>query len=281
VGSEKSLSLLLEKVAADTPWPVLVPLLSAVGRIPAKESLPVLIGRLKSENGRLRLDLNYALASITGAQHGKTADEWQTWWQANAPTFRVDRARTAQFREQHAVQDMQVPALGSFYNLDIVSSRVVFVVDTSMSMRGDKISSLKTHLGSTLSMLHSAVQFNVVDFGGLIGLMKPHGLVAPHEIRIALERVEQLTLSGGTRAYDAMELATALPGMDTMILLTDGAPVAGKFDAWPRLIAAVGILHRYWPVAIWCLEFSARGANHAAMTELSGRNWGRTRSSEP
>jgi hypothetical protein len=258
-----------------------VPVLSAVGAIPAKASVPVLLDRLEEEPGRFRLDVNYALACIAGGPQGTTAAEWRTWWRENEAVFAVDKARTAKFRQEQSAADMRVPPLGSFYNLDLASDRVVFVVDTSMSMQGDKISSLKNHLGQTVRGLADSVQFNVVDFGGVISLMKPNGLIAKPEIPLAVERIEQFTLSGGTRAHDALELALALPGADTLILLSDGAPVGGRFDAWPRLIAALGILTRYGPVAIWGLEFSTRGPNHAAMQELAARNHARSRSSEP
>lgn len=288
IGEEQSLPKLLAKLedpaesqkSSKTPWPVLVHVLSALGSIPATSSIPPLIGRLQRETGRMRLDVNYALASITGKQHAETPEDWQAWWKENEATFRVDRQRTAKFRQEKSVQDMHVPRLGTFYGMEIFSDRAVFVLDTSHSMHGKKIESLKMNLTMTLEGLNQAVQYNVVDFGGVVSLMRPGGLISKPETPEVVQRVGRMTLSGGTRAFDALEVATALSGVDTLILLSDGAPVAGKFAAWQRLTAAVSIYNRHWPVAIWCLGFSASDRNTAAMGRLANRNYGQVRTSE-
>lgn len=282
IGSPQSVPELLKKITTGrTPWPVLVYGLSAVGAIPARDSVPALLDRLARENGRFRLDLNYALASITGAQQGTTTDEWNEWWKANGPGFAVDAERSAAFRREHRVQDMRVPSVGLFYNLGLYSERLVFVLDTSMSMRGERIASLKRNLTNTLQGMTAKVQFNVIDFGGHISLMKPSGLITEPELPLVLPRVEYMSLSTGTRTYDALEMAISLSGVDTLVLLSDGAPVTGKFEAWPRIVAALAVLDRYYPVAIWGIEYDARERNVGGMQECTDRNWGHTRASQP
>ena len=282
IGSPESLPALLEKVESyRTPWPVLVFVLRAVGAIPARGSIPALIDRLGRETGRFRLDVTYALASIAGDQYAGTPEDWRTWWDDNRLTFEVDPQKTAAFRREFKVQDMRVESLGSFYDLDIYSDRVAFVLDTSMSMRGERINSLKVNLSQTLQTLNPVVAFNVVDFGGLITLMKPGALITAREIPLVIGKVQGMTLTLGTRSYDAMELAMLLPGVDTIIFLSDGAPVAGKFDDWSRIRTAIDVYNRYRPIAIYCLEFSAGRENLAAMEALSERNYGRTSSPQP
>lgn len=282
IGSPESLPALLEKVESyRTVWPVLVFVLRAVGAIPSRDSIPALIDRLGRETGRFRLDATYALASIAGDQYAGTPQDWRTWWDENRLTFEVDPQKTAAFRREFNVQDMRVESLGSFYDLDIYSDRVVFVLDTSMSMRGERINSLKVNLTQTLQTLKPVVAFNVVDFGGLITLMKPGALITAREIPLVIGKVQGLTLTLGTRSYDAMELAMLLPGVDTIIFLSDGAPVAGKFDNWSRIRTAIDVYNRYRPIAIYCLEFSAGRENLAAMEALSEQNYGRTSSPQP
>ena len=266
---------LLKKIESSrTPWPVLVSALSAVGAIPARDSLPVLLARLDQETGRFRLDVNYALASLAGGQQGTTADEWREWWKTHEATFAVDAERTARFRQEQRVQDMRVPPVGLFYNLGLYSERLVFVLDTSMSMHGQRIASLKHNLTNTLQGLNVKVQFNVIDFGGHLALMKPNSLITEPELPLVLPRVENMSLSTGTRTYDALELATKLPGVDTLVLLSDGAPVTGKFEAWPRIIAALAVLNRYRPLAIWGIEYDAKERNASGMRECTDRNGG-------
>ncbi len=282
LGTVEAVPALLAKIASSrTPWPVLVAALSAVGALPAREAIPPLIDRLRRESGRFRLDVNYALASIAGGKQGTSADEWSDWWKANSATFAVAAERTARFRAQNRVQDMKDWPVGRFYNLDLFSERLVFVLDTSNSMHGKRIESLKTNLTNTLQGLKLGVRFNVVDFGGHLAVMKPGGLIAEAEVPAAVQRVEHMTLSLGTRTYDALELATRMPDVDTLVLMSDGAPVCGKFEAWKRIIAAVSVLNRYRPLAIWGLEFTAKERNLGGMSELTECNSGHTRSSEP
>jgi len=282
IGAAESLEPLLEKVRSyRTPWPVLVSVLSAVGAIPSERSIPVLIERLEKETGRFRLDVNYALASITGDQVAGTLDDWKAWWEQNKAVFTVDPQATAAFRKQFRVQDMRVPSLGSFYDMEIYSDRCVFVLDTSASMKGDKIVSLKENLIKTFTTLSEIVRFNVIDFGGPIALMKPGGLITAGEIPLVVRKVAAMKLTLGTRSYDAMELGMMLPGVDTIIFLSDGAPVAGKFDVWSRVVAGFHIYNRYRPIAIWTLEFGAGGSNLAWMEELSAKNFGKSSSPVP
>ena len=282
IASEHSLPALLERVASrQTSWPVLVHVLSAVGAIPSKDSIPVLISRLAKEKGRFSMDVIYALSSIAGQQKAMDAADWGKWWEANQATFVADKQRTAKFRQEKEIQDMRMPGGVVFYDLNIISRNVVFIIDTSNSMRGTKLDSAKTNLTRTLQTLDDGVRFNVVNFGGIVHILKPTGLITHDEIAETINEVKYLDTTGGTRTFDAIELAMTQPGMDTAIVLTDGAPVAGKFCAWPRLTGALGILSRYYPVAIWGLQFDAAAGNLAAMEEMTNRHWGRTGSPQP
>ncbi len=282
IGSPDSVPALIEKIKSyRTPWPVLVHVLSATGAIPAAESVPVLIDRLSKETGRFRLDVTHALASIAGDQVAGSVEEWRQWWEAQRLSFTPNPEKTAAYRREYLVQDVRVRSLGSFYDLDIYSDRLVFVLDTSMSMRGEKIASLKTNLAETLQTLQPNVQYNVVDFGGHMALMKPGSLITGAETPLVIHKVGYMTLTLGTRSYDAMELAMLLRDVDTIILLSDGAPVAGKFDDWPRILSAIRVYNRYRPIAVYGLEFSAGKGNVDWMAALARQNAGKCRSPQP
>ena len=292
VGSQRSLTTLWNKLNNKPVWPVKVAALSAVGAIPANPSIEKLIVMRGEEPGRFRQDVVYALASIARTQAaGNSAHEWDQWWQKNKTTFKSDPAATKAFREKYKVQNMAVTPLAAFYGSKIISDRVVFVLDTSASMRGDKIANLKVNMTDTLQTLPNNVKFNVVDFGGIINVMfnaYAGSLIGAKQSARAADIVNEMELSGGTRSYDAMEVGIKLIGVDTIVYLSDGAPVGGQYEHWERIIRAFHLFNRYRPIAIDTVYFAkggggggGRGGNFTYMKQIADLNYGLANTGDP
>ena len=276
IGENSSIPELI-KTMNRCSWPVLVWTCQAIGEIPDKQSIEPLIKRLKREKGRFRLDIIYALSSIAGGMKGETAKHWEAWWRKNKETFKVNVNKTKEFRSKRRVQDMIVPSNGMFYSMSIFSDRVVFVVDTSKSMTGDKIQSLKDELTITLKDLKRHVYFNVVGFGGKIHKFANY-LVQAKQKAAAIEYVKYMELSYGTRSFDSMELGMIFNEADTIYFLSDGAPFGGYSETWKTIINSYKCFNRYRPMAIFTLDFSAGQKNATQMKILADENWGLTES---
>jgi hypothetical protein len=259
-GSHESVEPLLTRLKASRlTWPAKVAVLSALGAIPDIKSVEPLLLQLKAEKGRFRQDVAYALASINCGKHGDDPAKWRSWWDANRKTFKPNDAATADWRREHRVQDIKVRALTDFYGVGIFSDRIVFVLDTSASMRGDKIVSLKETMSQTLSHMPDSMKFNIVDFGGIIRVMNSGGLMSGLLSETAASQIGHMDLSLGTRTFDAMEVAADLPDLDTVMYLSDGAPVAGQFQAWGSITRSFDLYLRYRPVSIHCIYYSKEG----------------------
>ena len=129
--------------------------------------------------------------------------------------------------------------------------------------------------GKVATVLRRKVYFNIVDFGGYLRVMFPRKLVsAAAASSSAIQLVGYMELTLGTRSYDGIEVGMWLPTTDTIIYLSDGAPVASKMNAWQRIMRGIHLLNRYRPLAVYCVEFNAGGANAAAMKEIAARNAG-------
>lgn len=273
IGSREALPRLLKRL--DTrEWPVLAELCLALAALPAKESVAPLIARLKRETGRLRLDVNYALSCIAGDQIADSATEWQAWWNKASGKFQVDEERTRSFRGSHRIQDMRVPPLGSFYGLPICSDHFAYVVDSSNSMKGAKMENLRSNLKDSINGLAPGVCFGIVDFGGTVESMNQNRLTDSK--RTGLDRLQKIRLSQGTRLYDALEEAAWMEGVDTLFVLTDGAPVKGQLNRWPQLYRAIALMNRYRPLAMHTVAFEARTANQQSLREMAGQTYGLT-----
>ncbi len=273
IAARESLPLLQAKLAT-CEWPVLVEICQSLAALPAKESIPPLLARLKKETGRFRLDVTYALSAIAGEQIGQELKEWEAWWSQKGAEFQVDETASAAFRGKRRVQEMRVPDLGYFYSLRIYSDHFAYVVDSSNSMKGDKMENLRTNLGSSIDSLRPWVFFNITDFGGMVSTLHHDGPTKDKWRGKTYTR--EMTHSGGTRLYDAIEAAGSVKGIDTVLLLTDGAPVKGQINPWRDLYRAMTIMNRYRPLTISTVAFQPTERAVDLLKQMAAENIGQS-----
>lgn len=273
VGNPSSASYLAKEVDK-APWPLLVSLCEAIAAHPHVDAVEPVIKRLHKEEGRFRLDLTFVLTVIKGSGVGSTdPDEWEDWWKENKKTFQIDPKASAEVHNKLRPQDAQVEMNGMFYNIGIFSDRCCFVVDTSASMkRNDRIGSLRKNLSSTIKLMKSHVYFNLVDFGGDVVTLAPGKLI--RDKNTTIKRVQEMPLTYATRSFDAIEKAYMMKDLDTVYFLSDGAPVRGQLDPWPKIITTFTFLNRYRPIAISMVDFDPSEGNQLFMILTSHKNFG-------
>lgn len=275
VGHESSVPYLLTRLENCT-WPTKVYVLSALGAIPSTDSIEPLIGQLKKEHGRFRLDVNYALASIFRDQPASAPSIWDDHWTKVKDTFKADRQATLDYRNRVKMHHLDLNGVGSFYNLSIFSDRFVYVLDTSMSMKGGRIANLKIHLKDSMRGLAAHVRFNAITFGGKISVLSDKGMISSSAGSYIAQTVDNIELNPPTRSYDAIEVACKMPAIDTIMFLSDGAPISGHLERWSGIVAAYSYFNRYRPVAMYTIEFNAGRRNAEKMSEFAHRNYGRS-----
>ncbi|XP_052747412.1 inter-alpha-trypsin inhibitor heavy chain H6 isoform X2 [Bicyclus anynana] len=150
-------------------------------------------------------------------------------------------------------------------SLPPLSKHVVFVLDTSISMAGNKIAQLITAIKAILSDLNPKDYFNIIEFNTYVTVHDlkmvdnnhnnnkevPPALASPDNIAAAKSIVSRFTATGATNIYEALDEAIKIVKMgvqspnktestnDTIsesrendvepiiIFLTDGEPTAG------------------------------------------------------
>ncbi|MCK4404028.1 MAG: VWA domain-containing protein [candidate division Zixibacteria bacterium] len=113
------------------------------------------------------------------------------------------------------------------------SKNIIFILDTSGSMKGEKIRQAKGALSFCLNSLNEGDRFNVIDFDDQIRSFKT-GLVRAEQENIseALSFVDRCEADGGTNINEA--LLTGLRQIEDrgeasfIIFLTDGLPTVGQ-----------------------------------------------------
>ena len=273
IGDEYSVDPLIAALPKAT-WPARTKIYSALGAIPAKRSMPVLIQEMKDEPGRLRLDISYTMASIIGQDVGGDAEGWETTWKAMEADFEVNLKTTTDFRRDNSLTDMRVRALGSFYDLGIYSAKFIYVVDTSASMKGERIKNLEENLSTSTADLKEPAEFNIIMFGGELDFASDRMITATSGTYVA-DQISNLKLSVATRTFDAIYMAGQFDEIDSIYFLSDGAPVLGSFGKWYTIIPAYKFLNRYRPIAMYTVPYNAGAGNEKAMKAFSSENYGR------
>ena len=114
-----------------------------------------------------------------------------------------------------------------------VEKDVIFVLDTSGSMRGEKIEQARSAIDYCLDHMNRGDRFNVITFGTAVSSFRNELVDAgPKNVSAAREFVENVVANGRTNIWGALEKALAGKADPArpriMMFLTDGAPTVGE-----------------------------------------------------
>ncbi len=116
-----------------------------------------------------------------------------------------------------------------------LSKNLIFILDSSGSMAGNKIKQTKEALKFCLNSLSQQDRFNIIDYDDQINSFKT-GLVRANaeNIREALSFVDKCEAEGGTDINNALltglKQSGGQEGSTQIIFLTDGLPTVGETD---------------------------------------------------
>lgn len=119
---------------------------------------------------------------------------------------------------------------------EVQGKAIVFVLDTSGSMTGDKIQQAKAALRYCIERLGSDDRFEVMRFSSDVERLSSSGLIAASDAnkRRALGFVDEFEAAGGTAIDEALRAAlkTVAGERSALVLfVTDGRPTVGEVDA--------------------------------------------------
>jgi len=210
-----------------------------------EKHLPVLIEMLSSRRIRVVAKARDVLEELTGEKLGFDPGAWRAWIakKQKKPPVRLPDS---------------VGSVSTYYGMEILTDRVLFLVDASGSMNAGKprrIEIARKELGQALGRLSKNALFNVVGFGGSPMWWSDRERPAtPMAIEQAKKFVEGLSVGGETNLYDTLvEALERNREADTIFLLGDGCPSAGKVQEHDEILARIGWLNRMRKVRIHCV----------------------------
>lgn len=240
----------LHGLLEDADWAVRAEALAQVARLRDRGSLPLLVERIEQEGGRMRADVLGALHALSGLDLGRSPARWRRWWEVEGANFEFPSAAEVERREEErrarAAQGAGGTQGPTFYGVEVRSERVCFVLDVSGSMRlnagpgvdpsqpadPDKPSRLdvaKEQLSDIVRGYPDGQLFNLIFFESEVRALEEGLAKMKKSVRQkALRFVREQSALGGTALYPALELAFSDPLVDTIYLISDGAPTEGE-----------------------------------------------------
>jgi HEAT repeat protein len=249
--------------------PLLVQAIEEAVRYRSKPCLPRLVELLTHPRARAR-DMAYqSLLEITGLEIPNIPADWLDWWQRQGGRFEIPQKGGS---KQQVAQRSQV----RFYGIPIVSDRLVFVVDYSGSMNStgkdgaSKIANARKALAEVLNGLPDGTEFNVIAFS-----TEPRSWRADlqkknkQNVGDALDFVNRTDVGGWTNVYDSLARAIAMQSVDTVVLLSDGAPSVGEYEYFSRIRHHVRLLNRTRKVAVSAVALETNDDAKRFLKELA------------
>lgn len=267
------------------------------------EAVDLLVEMLRrEEEPRMVGEIATALETLTGVHYApdKALDSWNGYWRANRERFRFGEPRPDAAPGDAGVgQAVQTP--GAFYGVPVDTGRPVFVLDISGSMSAsqgrakeegkNRLDLAKEHLCRAVEALPRGARFNVVFFeSGVRSWRETLAEATPADVAACLEFVRSQRPTGGTNIMDALDAAlrtfdgggpgdaggvagyevmNAIP--DTIYLLSDGSPSAGRITDEEGILQEVDRINRNRQVRIHAISI---GTDSAFMRRLAERNRG-------
>ncbi len=246
-------------------------LVQGIVQVKSRNAITHLINLLAKLDGLIQYDVVSHLIASTGENFGGDAAKWKAWWVQNQGLTKVADKKISPMEGYGQ--------FGQYYGIPICAKRVVFVLDTSGSMRGGKLEAAKVELIRAVRELNKEVFFNIVIFNSSVKVWQSELVPASESMKHIAETVviDQVARSN-TASYDALEAAFGLDP-EAIYFLSDGAPQGGKIDDPGEIIATISGINRVRRVSIHSIGIDTKAdtsVNPFArfMKTLAQANWG-------
>ncbi len=224
----------------------------ALTRIRTNEAVGALVELLPKVRGEARADAVEYLAQVTGQIFGMESAAWERWWTDAKDSFTYPtRSVPAPYRS------VALQTSGYYYGLPLFAERLVFVLDTSGSMHGQRIAAAKRELVRAIAGLPEHAHFSLVIFNGNVTVWQKQLVPATAEWKdAATVYVNAQDAHSNTASYDALETAFQFD-TEAIYFLSDGAPRGGKIDAPVDIVAAITAANKTRRISLYTIGIGA------------------------
>ncbi len=205
-------------------------------RMGTKRSLQLLIQRLDDEpREKLLLELVPRLQAMTGFKGARNSQPWIRFAADLSDDWQAEEIEESDDWKEEKKDKGQVSSVSQIPGLPTYSDRIVYLMDFSGSIWNEQANGktrkqmLDPLLHKTLDALRDGTHFNL---GPYTGAVKPwqRSLIEAKasKVKAAHKFIDQIKITGPGDFYLAVQWALEDPMVDTICVLTDGAPSGGR-----------------------------------------------------
>lgn len=240
-------------------------------QVKERDAITHLINLLPRFKGLVQFDVVAHLMVATGQNFGDDAGKWKIWWtEKQNPNSKFDKSK--------APAGGPLVKYGEYYGIPICAKRVVFVLDTSGSMRIGKLQAAQTELIRVIRELPKEVFFSIVAFDSNVRVWQRELVPATEQMKhIAINVVLEQQARNDTASYDALEAAFDLDP-EAIYFLSDGNPQGGKINDPAQIVSTISSVNRVRRLSIHSIGIDTANPGAAGlarfMQTLAEANWG-------
>ena len=239
----RSVTLLARAKSFETKFGYRRCVIQALIRIHDPLAMDFLIEHLPKFEGLIEHDVITYLQQVSKQRfrNDNNGNDWKSWWRLARPMFEFPKA--IELPQAKPIDNQQL----LFYGIPICAKRVLFVLDTSGSMRGEPLEAAKRALNGTIEQLPEAVQFDVIFFDKGVSAWQPQ--LVPAATNLKHDAIRAVTARGmdrGTASNAALNAAFTLEP-EVIYFLSDGEPTDGRPA---NIVSAISALNRTRRVSI-------------------------------
>jgi hypothetical protein len=252
--------------------------LAALGALrDSREAVGHVIGTLGAADVRYRNEAVKGLAELTGVRLPSDPAAWRAWWKANGEDFLSGRLSRGYGRR------LPGPGRTTFYGVPLLSTRICFVVDRSLSMKEKgRLEKAKKELNDLLEHLPDGSLVNIIFFGEETVSLSNAPIPLDRSVRQrAASFVNRQRCVKATDLHGALEEALTYvgspergrlreDGVDTIVVLSDGKATVGRVVDDELLGRAVARRSRYLGPVIHAIGISSGARSLEVMARLTG-----------
>ncbi len=234
-------------------WQVRLALAEALRAYRHKHSVDILVALLGDKRMRVRATAGRHLEDLTGQALGQSQKKWVKWRRSQGDHIAfIPREISA--KNPYRKRDRQY-AHRAYYGVDVASNNIIYVLDKSDSMYYGLFDGVVEEMRAHLESAGPTTKFNVIEFDELPRLWSEQLVPAnAAKIREAVTFLKRKRPFGPTNVIDSLRLAMRTPGLDTIVLLSDGLPNRGKPSDPGGILRAVQKQNRYARAAIHTVQ---------------------------
>lgn len=197
----------------------------AMTHIREHEAVTWLIMLMPKTQGLIQHDIVQYLTKLTSQKFGDNDRNWFKWWKENQDSVEFPKGGVPA-EDVDIGDDKKL----RYYGIPVCAKRVVFVLDTSGSMRGEPLAAVKSALVQVVDKLPEVVNFDVVLFDVTPTVWKPRLVPATTQAKAEISSIVRNRGTGrGTASFAAIEAAFKLEP-EAIYFLSDGRPTDSQPD---------------------------------------------------